>query len=126
MLARQIEVAHHRAEKAAHEDNWLQQAAKDMDIEMDQDGDDSDGGRGASKKKSRSAKLQEKELRAALKSMLGQPVILRGISSKYLSAGGSSAVADAMISGKSHLAMIGLNQTKAVEDLKSSRKKRKT
>jgi ATP-dependent RNA helicase DDX24/MAK5 len=37
-LARGIEVAAHRANKAAHDDAWLQKAADDMEIDLDADG----------------------------------------------------------------------------------------
>ena len=116
-LARQIEVAHHRADKAAHEESWLQQAAKDMELDLDNDEDhDSHDGRGASKKRSRAAKAQERDLCARLKAMLGQPLMLRGISAKYLTSGGSATFATQMLSGSNHKVMFGLTQTKAIDD----------
>lgn len=36
-LAKQIEIAQHRASKAAHEENWLAKAAEDMEIDLDGD-----------------------------------------------------------------------------------------
>lgn len=114
-LARQIEVAHHRADKAAHEENWLQQAAKEMDIDLDDEEHDS-GGRGPLRKDLKAARGKEKQLRMTLKTMLTQPLMLRGISAKYLTAGGSSAFAKQMLSGLNHKTMLGLPQSTALED----------
>ena len=36
-LAKLIEIAQHRASKAAHEENWLAKAAEDMEIDLDGD-----------------------------------------------------------------------------------------
>jgi len=78
----------------------------------------SDGGRGLSKIKSRQAEGKEEELRAKLKSMLSQTLMLRGISAKYLTSGGTSDFADQMLKGSNHKTMLGLSQCRAVEDLK--------
>lgn len=34
-LAKEIDVAHHRATKAAHDDKWLRDAAEAMEIDLD-------------------------------------------------------------------------------------------
>lgn len=38
-LAKEIDVAHHRATKAAHDDKWLRDAAEAMEIDLDDEGD---------------------------------------------------------------------------------------
>jgi ATP-dependent RNA helicase DDX24/MAK5 len=86
-----------------------------MEIDLDEDGD-SDGGRGLSKRRSKTSMLQEKDLRQQLKVLLAQPLMLRGLSAKYLTAGGSSSLADQMLSGSNHRSMLGFAQSKATED----------
>lgn len=78
----------------------------------------SDGGRGATKLRSKAAKGKEKELRARLKGMLSQTVMLRGISAKYLGAGGSSSFANQMLKGSNHKTMLGLPSSRAVDDVR--------
>ena len=60
---------------------------------------------------------KEKELRARLKAMLAQPLVARGISARYITAGGSSQFADAMLRGTNHKVMLGLGQSRAVDDV---------
>lgn len=38
-LARQIEVAQHRAAKASHDEAWLRKAAEDMEVDLDEGGE---------------------------------------------------------------------------------------
>lgn len=77
----------------------------------------SDGGRGVTKRKTKAALGKERELRAQLKAMLAQPLMARGLSARYLTAGGSSQFAEAMLRGTNHKTMLGLAQTRAVDDV---------
>lgn len=117
-LAKEIEVAQHRADKASHEQNWLRKAAEDMEIAYDSGDADSDQGRGAAKRKSAHAKSKEAELKSRLKAMLAEPLMKRGISGKYITAGGMSALANEMLSGQSHKVLLGLKPSRAVNDVR--------
>lgn len=69
------------------------------------------------KRKSKAAAGKEKELRGRLKQLLAQPLMARGVSARYLTAGGSSQFAEAMLRGTNHKTMLGLGQTRAVDDV---------
>jgi ATP-dependent RNA helicase DDX24/MAK5 len=80
----------------------------------------SDHGRGMRKQKSKAAKGKEKDLRAQLKALLAQPLMLRGLSARYLTSGASAKFASDMLKGTSHGSLLGLSKTRAVEDMRAS------
>ena len=80
----------------------------------------SDHGRGARKQKSKAAKGKEKEPRAQLKALLAQPLMLRGLSARYLTSGASAKFASDMLKGTSHTSLLGHSKTRAVEDMRGS------
>jgi ATP-dependent RNA helicase DDX24/MAK5 len=56
-------------------------------------------------------------LKEQLQRLLAQPLVMRGISSRYLTASGNSDFVESMLSGKSHEKLLGLPKSKAVDDM---------
>ncbi|THH00977.1 hypothetical protein EW026_g1631 [Hermanssonia centrifuga] len=116
-VARQIDSTQHKIKKENHEKNWLREAAEAMELELDSDLDLSqDDGDKPSKyqKKKRSAKSAA--LKAELKQLLAQPLIARGVSTRYITSG-SRPIVDDVIAGDYHETMIGLTKTEAGDDV---------
>ncbi|KAK9893420.1 P-loop containing nucleoside triphosphate hydrolase protein [Cystobasidium minutum MCA 4210] len=111
-LARNIEVASHRADKASHDEAWLRKAAEDMEIGLS---DDEAGT--STKRQAKNAKGKEKQLKEQLDRLLAQPLVMRGISSRYITSGGNSAFVESMLKGDSHDKLLGLPKSRAVDDL---------
>ena len=101
-LAREVETANHKMKKKNHEKNWLKEAAEAMDIQMDTDESDLDDGEGPTRstKHQGSAKFDPKiaKAKAELNALLKQPIMVRGISHRYITSG-SRRVVDDIIAG---------------------------
>ncbi|KAI0322899.1 P-loop containing nucleoside triphosphate hydrolase protein [Amylostereum chailletii] len=124
-IAKQIDNAHHRVKKTKHDRNWMREAAEAMDLELDSDlasGDDSDGGPSKQKLKAQNVKIAG--LKAELKRLLAQPLVARGVSTRYITSG-STPIVDDILSGDYHQGMIGAKNSKAGSDLVAARKERK-
>ncbi|RPD61282.1 DEAD-domain-containing protein [Lentinus tigrinus ALCF2SS1-6] len=118
-LAREIDSVQHKAKKEKHERNWLREAADAMEIELDSDlasDDDDEGTTGPSKQKRKAAAAKTAALKAELKAMLAQPLVARGVSTRYITSGVHS-IADDMVAGEYHETMVGLRKVEAGEDL---------
>ncbi|KAI0087341.1 DEAD-domain-containing protein [Irpex rosettiformis] len=118
-LARQIDNAQHKIKKENHEKHWLKEAAEAMEIELDSDfelssGDERKAGPSKHQRKSRNAKTTA--LKAELKQLLAQPLVARGVSTRYITSG-SRPIVDDVIDGTYHETMVGLKKSKAGEDV---------
>lgn len=71
----------------------------------------------STKRQAKNAKGKEKQLKEHLDSLLAQPLVMRGISARYITSGGNSAFVESMLKGDSHDKLIGLPKTRAVDDL---------
>jgi ATP-dependent RNA helicase DDX24/MAK5 len=125
-LAKKVESGAHKATKEAHEDNWLKQAAEALDIEIDSDmecvlfllspcalnwcdGDfrfsDEGGENGSSGRKTRKALKNKaakvKALKAELAALLAKPLMMRGVSAKYLTTRNTVDFVDQLVGGTS-------------------------
>lgn len=121
-LARQIDVAQHKANKEKHEKNWLKETADSMEIELDSDfatryahsypffllvfqrrlprsdaGTKSDG---PTKRQQKTASVRIKNQKLQLKQLLAQPLLAQGISKRYITSG-SDPIADKLLAGES-------------------------
>ncbi|KIK56881.1 hypothetical protein GYMLUDRAFT_46776 [Collybiopsis luxurians FD-317 M1] len=124
-LARQIETTQHRANKTKHEQKWLREAAEAMEIELDEDFDsDVSSSDHPSKRQQKANQAQTAALKAQLKQMLGQPIIARGISARYITSG-SRSIVDELISGEYNDKMLGVGIHDAEGDLVGKKSKRK-
>ncbi|KAI0356068.1 DEAD-domain-containing protein [Trametes cingulata] len=117
-LAREIDSVQHKVKKENHERNWLKEAADAMEIELDSDlASDDDGSAAApSKQKRKALAAKTAALKAELKAMLAQPLVARGVSTRYITSGVRS-IADDLITGEYHENMVGLKKVEAGTDL---------
>lgn len=99
-LAREVETANHKMKKKNHEKNWLKEAAEAMDIELDSEPSDDDELPMTKRNSAGSAKYDPKiaKAKAELNSLLKQPIMVRGISHRYITSG-SRRVVDDIIAG---------------------------
>ncbi|KAF8320485.1 DEAD-domain-containing protein [Clavulina sp. PMI_390] len=135
-LARSIDNAQHGVQKENHEEKWLRETAEALDIDLDSDmetnaaprtkkrkargaEDDDDGGVGHSNNK-RKGKLSA--LRAEMKALLAQPLIARGVSTRYLTSG-SKSVVDDLLTSSNHQHMLGVATSAAQHDVVRARRK---
>ncbi|KAH8103065.1 ATP-dependent RNA helicase [Cristinia sonorae] len=143
-LARKIDNAQHKVKKENHEKNWLREAAEAMEIEVDSDmglSSDDDKKPVPSKHQKKNANAKTAALKAELKQLLAQPLVARGISTRYITSG-STRIVDDMIAGQcsstltlaaklrltphrtDHETMLGMKKTQAGHDVGESRRKK--
>ncbi|TBU38454.1 DEAD-domain-containing protein [Dichomitus squalens] len=116
-LAREIDRLQHKAKKERHERSWLKEAAEAMEIELDSDlASDSDEDKAPSKQKQKAAGAKAAALKAQLKAMLTQPLVARGVSTRYITSGVRS-IADDLLAGEYHETMVGMKKVEAGSDL---------
>lgn len=130
-LARQVDLAQHKLKKENHEKKWLREAAEAMEIEIDSDmnlrcgpfymdhevasnfeirvggcSDDDDNGHRdqdlPSKKQRKVASAKTAALKAELKELLAQPLIARGVSTRYITSGSLSIVDDMVLGQRAY------------------------
>ncbi|PIL23434.1 transporter [Ganoderma sinense ZZ0214-1] len=118
-LAREIDGSQHKAKKEKHERNWLREAAEAMEIELDSDLA-SDDDEGPTKQQQKAAGAKVAGLKAQLKTMLAQPLIARGVSTRYITSGVRS-IADDIVAGEYHETMVGMKKVEAGDDLVSAK-----
>ncbi|KAF8186951.1 P-loop containing nucleoside triphosphate hydrolase protein [Mycena galopus ATCC 62051] len=122
-LARQIETTHHKIKKANHDRKWMKETAEAMEIELDSDFmSDSDEDKPANQKR-KAKDLKNAGLKAELKRLLAQPLVARGVSTRYITSG-SRPIVDDLLAGEFNEAMVGVKQTEAGNDLVVGKKKK--
>ncbi|KAI5479656.1 DEAD (asp-glu-ala-asp) box containing, RNA helicase [Pseudohyphozyma bogoriensis] len=126
-LAKKIESSQHKATKEAHEDNWLKQAAEALEVDLDSDMDVSDGensgGHRKSRKKAKGKAGEVKELKAKLQAMLDKPIVMRGVSAKYITTRGRVDFVNQLVDGTNHSGIMGVEQSTALADLPKPKQK---
>ncbi|KAI0254642.1 P-loop containing nucleoside triphosphate hydrolase protein [Lactifluus subvellereus] len=122
-VAKEIDAMQHRASKAAHDTKWMRATAEALDIELDSDyqSDDTNGGPRKRSNKARDARLGQ--LKAELRELLGQPLVARGVSIRYVTSG-SRPIAHDILAGEYHEGMIGVRKTDACADLVLQKEKK--
>lgn len=86
-LARKLEAESHRARRTSYEDNWLQRAAKEMEIDLDERMLSN-----TDEKKKADTKRRLKAMQFQLSEMLKKPLFPPGFSGKYLTKQGALEV----------------------------------
>ncbi|KAL1720484.1 hypothetical protein EV715DRAFT_196756, partial [Schizophyllum commune] len=107
-LAKQIDTAQHRVKKEKHERKWMREAADAMEVELDSDFIDSES-EAPSKRQKKAANTKTAALKAQLKELLAQPLVARGVSTKYITSG-SRPIVDDLLAGESTCCVTGLEQ----------------
>ncbi|GJN88616.1 hypothetical protein Rhopal_001582-T1 [Rhodotorula paludigena] len=118
-LAKQIDQARHRLTKQAHEDKWLRDAAEAMEIDLDDDdeGSDADSAQVSSRKQRAQSQARSRALRAELDQLLAKPLMVRGVSAKYLTTRGRVGLVDQLVGGTGHSKIFGVESSTALDDL---------
>lgn len=121
-LARQIDVAQHKAKKEKHEKNWIKETADAMEIELDSNfadrcarlrlaclpvfesrqppSDAETSPTGPTKRQQRATSARIKVQKRQLKQLLAQPLLAQGISKRYITSG-SNPIAHELLAGES-------------------------
>ncbi|KAL1675974.1 P-loop containing nucleoside triphosphate hydrolase protein [Schizophyllum commune] len=123
-LAKQIDTAQHRVKKEKHERKWMREAADAMEVELDSDFMSDSESEAPSKRQKKAANTKTAALKAQLKELLAQPLVARGVSTKYITSG-SRPIVDDLLAGESNESLIGLKKSEARNDLVHTKKKRK-
>nr|CAG8433417.1 13248_t:CDS:10 [Entrophospora candida] len=90
-LARQIDQDEHKLQKTNYEEDWYKKAAKDLDVDLD------DNSSQTSKKQQNFIKGKIKSMKLELDKLLSQPLIPKGVSTKYLTSGVVRDLADRLL-----------------------------
>ncbi|KAJ7512781.1 ATP-dependent RNA helicase [Mycena galericulata] len=122
-LARQIETTHHKIKKANHDRKWMKETAEALEVELDSDYmSDSDEDKPSNQKR-KAKDLKNAHLKAELKRLLSQPLVARGVSTRYITSG-STPIVDDLIAGEFNETMVGIKKTEAGNDLVVGKKKK--
>ncbi|KAJ1721137.1 ATP-dependent RNA helicase [Coemansia erecta] len=123
-LAKDIDTREHRINKLTHERNWVKKHADELDIELDSDFmPSSDDERDSEIKHSqKSDKMQIKAAKARLNQLLAQKILGRGVSSRYLSSGIISDLAERLIDSKNSNETIPMLRKESALDAAKNKK----
>jgi len=121
-LARQIDVAQHKANKEKHEKNWFKETADAMEIELDSDFADRYVGlrlvclpmfelrlapsdteanlNGLTKRQQKTTNAKVMDQKLQMKRLLAQPLLAQGISKRYITSG-SNLIVHELLAGES-------------------------
>ncbi|KAJ6470650.1 ATP-dependent RNA helicase [Mycena vitilis] len=122
-LARQIEQTHHKIKKANHDRKWMKETADALEVELDSDFiSDSDEDKPSNQKR-KAKDLKNANLKAELKRLLAQPIVARGVSTRYITSG-SRPIVDDIIAGEYNETMVGIKKSEAGNDLVVGKKKK--
>ncbi|EIM19858.1 P-loop containing nucleoside triphosphate hydrolase protein [Wallemia mellicola CBS 633.66] len=126
-LATKIEATRHKTTKAKFDSNWEKEAADALGVDLDSDHEETQYNlRGQKKKRVGVANLTDKEenalekQKAELKNLLSQPLMIRGVSSKYLTTN-QSTLANEMVNNDNHKNILGVSKSTALNDLKKKK-----
>ncbi|KAI0281809.1 P-loop containing nucleoside triphosphate hydrolase protein [Russula aff. rugulosa BPL654] len=115
-VAKEIDTLQHRDNKAKHEKKWMRATAEAMDIELDSDYQSDDDRAAGSKRLIKAHEAKLGQLKAELRGLLKQPLVARGVSTRYVTSG-SNPIAHDMLSGEYHEGMIGVRKAEAGADI---------
>ncbi|KAJ7666104.1 ATP-dependent RNA helicase [Mycena polygramma] len=122
-LARQIETTHHKIKKANHDRKWMKETADALEVELDSDFiSDSDEDKPSNQKR-KAKDLKNANLKAELKRLLAQPIVARGVSTRYITSG-SRPIVDDILAGEFNETMVGIKKSEAGNDLVVGKKKK--
>ncbi|KAI0074447.1 DEAD-domain-containing protein [Panus rudis PR-1116 ss-1] len=129
-LAKEIDSTRHRVQKKNHEEKWVREAAEALGVDIDDD-DAMDAEETTSKKQQKQLQHKIASLKAELDHLLAQPLVVKGVSTRYITSGGCAGVldnltlVDGVLSGSFHEHMIGLPKTEARHDIDVAAAKKK-
>jgi len=115
-VAKEIDTRQHRDNKAKHEKKWMRATAEALDIELGSDYQSDDDRAGGNKRLIKVHEAKLGELKAELRELLKQPLVARGVSTRYVTSG-NNPIAHDMLAGEYHEGMIGVRKTEAGADI---------
>lgn len=98
-LARRIDNARHKVQKANHEKKWMREAADAMEIALDSDFDSGDEGEALKGRERKAQEVKVAGMRTELRHMLAQPLLAQGVSTRYITSG-AHPIAEEMVAGE--------------------------
>ncbi|CAG8458870.1 16842_t:CDS:10 [Cetraspora pellucida] len=126
-LARQIDQEEHKLQKGNHDDEWFKKVAEDLEVDLDDDLLFNKKEINKGRQNNDPVKHKIQSLKLQLKRLLSQPLVPRGVSTKYLTSGIVRDLADRLLDGSScNSKILGIQKSKATEDLKSKKNYKKT
>ncbi|KAF9467758.1 P-loop containing nucleoside triphosphate hydrolase protein [Collybia nuda] len=123
-LARKIETMQHKIKKVNHDRNWMKETAEALEIELDSDFVSDDDEEKPSNQKRKAKDAKSAALKAELRELLSQPLVMRGVSTRYITSG-SRPIVDDLIAGEYNETIVGLKRVEAGNDLTTVKKKKK-
>ncbi|KAF8905264.1 P-loop containing nucleoside triphosphate hydrolase protein [Gymnopilus junonius] len=125
-LARKIETAQHKVKKSKHDRNWMKETAEALGVELDSDFiSDAESEDRPSNKKRKAQNREMAAMKAELGHLLSQPLLARGISTKYITSG-SRPIVDDILAGEFNETMLGLKKAEAGSEMAAVRQKKKS
>lgn len=100
-LATEIDKIEHQENKITHEDNWMRNMAKEMDMEFDEDMvKGNNNSRETTANQLEKDRNKAKALRYELKELLKTPMLPDGASTRYLTGSAISGLMDRLIANE--------------------------
>jgi len=122
-LARQIDTAQHKVKKENHDRNWMKETAEALEVELDSDFISDADEENPAKQRRKAKNAKNAALKAELNRLLSQPLIARGVSTRYIT-GGSRPIVDDLIGGEYNETMLGSKKAEAGNDLVVKKKRK--
>ncbi|KXN89342.1 ATP-dependent RNA helicase MAK5 [Leucoagaricus sp. SymC.cos] len=125
-LARQIDQSQHKVKKANYEKSWMKETAEALGVDLDSDYMSDSDSEKQSNRERKATEAKAHVLKDQLKVLLAQPLVARGVSTKYITSGSRPIINDIM-AGDSHETLLGLKKAEAGSELvlKKSNQQRK-
>ncbi|ORY38134.1 DEAD-domain-containing protein [Rhizoclosmatium globosum] len=134
-LAKKIEAAEHKTDKAKHDKDWMKKAAEECDIILDDSDEDEEVAHrkkkitreGVTPKKSGTNEADLVSMKAKLAEMLAKPILPMGVSAAYVTSNANRNFASEMIASEKSDETIwkGNKKTRAVDDVNAKKKKQR-
>ncbi|KAF0464168.1 P-loop containing nucleoside triphosphate hydrolase protein [Gigaspora margarita] len=126
-LARRIDQEEHKLQKGNHDDEWFKKVAEDLEVDLDDELLFNKKETNKGRQNNYGAKYKIQTLKLQLKELLSQPLVPRGVSTKYLTSGIVRDLADRLLNSSScNSKILGMQKSKATEDLKLKKNYKKT
>jgi len=128
-IAKEIEKAQHKVKKENYDRNWLKEVAEAMDVDIDpsmlSDPEDPDLPY-QSRKHQKTTKSGSKvdSLKAHLEDLLREPLVARGVSTRYPTSG-SKVIVDDLLRSTGHETLLGARTSKAYDEVQVIKKSAK-
>ncbi|ORX50228.1 P-loop containing nucleoside triphosphate hydrolase protein [Hesseltinella vesiculosa] len=127
-LATDLDKIDHTEDKASHEESWLRKMADEMDIEFDEDLVLGKNNKERADQRKQANRGKAYQLRQELSQLLKKQILPMGASARFITGSAASNFVDHMLESEGDASTIlpAHAKTRAVDDVKIIRKKKKT